>query len=277
MLISCPECRKQVSDQAGSCPHCGFKIVPKPVAMVACTQCQTQMRADAKHCPKCGRVPGKSRVGLTAFASVIALTVLALLLNLGGRSTDGPTQVVTTEAAPAPPALDDRLAAAGEKLSVAEPPPAEPPLPEPPPAEPPSPWSYQEQASAMDDAKTKIACTSSTNQVTLDFPYKNTGASLCIRRSPKFGLDAFVTLDGEGQILCRTYDGCTVRVRFDARPARAFPGVDAADHSTNIVFIKSVPKLIAELRKSDKATVELEFYQNGVQSLEFDTQQFEWK
>lgn len=26
MIISCPECKNQVSDQADSCPHCGFKI-----------------------------------------------------------------------------------------------------------------------------------------------------------------------------------------------------------------------------------------------------------
>ena len=25
-LISCPECKKQVSDQAKSCPHCGVKL-----------------------------------------------------------------------------------------------------------------------------------------------------------------------------------------------------------------------------------------------------------
>ncbi len=25
-LIKCPECRREVSDTAGSCPHCGFKI-----------------------------------------------------------------------------------------------------------------------------------------------------------------------------------------------------------------------------------------------------------
>ena len=26
MIISCPECNNQVSDQADSCPHCGLKI-----------------------------------------------------------------------------------------------------------------------------------------------------------------------------------------------------------------------------------------------------------
>ena len=27
MIIQCPECNGKVSDQAGSCPHCGVRIV----------------------------------------------------------------------------------------------------------------------------------------------------------------------------------------------------------------------------------------------------------
>ena len=30
-LIVCPECGKQVSDQAESCPHCGYPV-PKYIA-----------------------------------------------------------------------------------------------------------------------------------------------------------------------------------------------------------------------------------------------------
>lgn len=29
-LIKCPECKKEVSDSAESCPHCGYGIKPKP-------------------------------------------------------------------------------------------------------------------------------------------------------------------------------------------------------------------------------------------------------
>lgn len=241
------------------------------MAMKPCRECKTEISTSAKQCPKCG-APVKTGLGFLGWTAVV-IVVLAVVGALGNArkgaespTTDSPTTVATAPSTGTfyvPPA--DPEWEATKNLGAAEPVAA------------PSPWSYEEQASAMDNAKTKIACTSSTNQVSLDFPYKNTGASLCIRKSPKSGLDAFVALDGEGQILCRTYEGCSVRVRFDTRPARAFPAVDAADHSTNIVFIKSVPKLITELKKSSKAVVELEFYQNGVQSLEFNTEQFEWK
>ena len=29
MLINCPECSKEISDKCGSCPHCGYSIIPK--------------------------------------------------------------------------------------------------------------------------------------------------------------------------------------------------------------------------------------------------------
>jgi hypothetical protein len=31
-LIICPECRKQISDTAQSCPNCGYKLTPEKVA-----------------------------------------------------------------------------------------------------------------------------------------------------------------------------------------------------------------------------------------------------
>ncbi len=44
-LIACPECNKQVSDQAPACPHCGFPIsrpASKPngaVQLMNCPDC----------------------------------------------------------------------------------------------------------------------------------------------------------------------------------------------------------------------------------------------
>ncbi len=239
------------------------------MAMKPCKECKNEISTSAKHCPKCG-APVKHGIGFFGWIGIAFLTLLVIgALGNARKHTEAPTTVATAPRTSSPyvPPADPEWEATkklGAELAAT-------------PAQPSSPWSYEEQGSAMDDVRTRIACTSSTNQVSLDFPYKNTGAQLCIRQSPKFGLDAFVTLDKDGQILCSTYNGCTVRVRFDKRPARAFSAVDAADHSTNIVFIKNVSKLIAELKKSSKTAVELEFFRNGVQSLEFNTAQFEWK
>lgn len=154
--------------------------------------------------------------------------------------------------------------------------PATTPVPVTPPAPPLPPWRYTTDVDEMTDKKTQLACTVSTNDVRLDFPYKSVPARLCIRQSPKFGLDAYVELVGDGQFICRSYDGCSVSIRFGKAAASKFSATDAADGSSNIVFITNPSRLIAGLRNTEKTLVSATFYQAGVQTMEFDTKDFTW-
>jgi hypothetical protein len=138
-------------------------------------------------------------------------------------------------------------------------------------AEPASPWTYKESKDPMRDKVTKTTCTTSLNTAKLPSPYSDVTARLCLRRSPKFGTDAFVHLDGDGQILCTSYQGCRVHVRYGDRPVVTFGAVGAADGSSNVIFFASGPKFISGLRGSKKTMIELEFYQAGVQRLDFNT------
>ena len=56
-LISCPECGKQISDKASSCPHCGCSL-GKPTLQVKesprCSNCGFQLSEGVSYCPKCG-------------------------------------------------------------------------------------------------------------------------------------------------------------------------------------------------------------------------------
>jgi hypothetical protein len=136
-------------------------------------------------------------------------------------------------------------------------------------------WIYSEEGSALQDAKTKLACTHSSDQVHLTFPYHDTGGELCIRRSPRRGLDAYVALDGNGQVLCGI-ESCSVHVRFDKQPVKSFPAVGAADHSTNILFLNRTAALVAALKKSSQTVIELRLYEAGDQTLTFDTSALKW-
>ena len=49
-LIICPECGKEISDQASACPNCGA-----PVAKKFCQHCGEQIDKDCIICPKCGK------------------------------------------------------------------------------------------------------------------------------------------------------------------------------------------------------------------------------
>lgn len=53
-LIKCPECGKEISDQAASCPTCGFPINPQVIANPI-NQSPSQIKSDdTLKCPKCG-------------------------------------------------------------------------------------------------------------------------------------------------------------------------------------------------------------------------------
>jgi hypothetical protein len=136
-------------------------------------------------------------------------------------------------------------------------------------------WVYTSTADAMSDKETKKACTTSTNEIVQAFPYHNTTAHLCVRQSPKWGLDAFVELDDSGQILCGI-ESCSLPVRFDKKPTQKYPAVGAADNSTNIIFIRRSAGLVAELKKSSSTAVEVTLFENGVQPLTFNTAGLEW-
>lgn len=179
------------------------------------------------------------------------------------------------EAATAP-AAGDAKPADSAKPAAPVPAPASPDADKPAaPAEPATAWRYDQSEDPMGGV-TKTACVTSVNEVSLDFPYHTQPMTLCLRRSPKFGLDAYASLVSDGQILCSTYSRCHIRVRFDDKPAVAWSGADAADGSSNIVFLTRTAGLIAKIKSAKRMRLELEFYQAGVQTVEFPVEGLKW-
>lgn len=131
-------------------------------------------------------------------------------------------------------------------------------------------WRYEEETDPINDRKTLSGCVNSRDQVYLPPPYQPTSARLCVRRSAKYGMQVVFLLNDDGQIMCDSYSSCRVRVRFDDKPALVLSGNDAADHSTNVVFLP-VTRMAAGLRHAKSTLVELTYYQAGSQSVVFDT------
>lgn len=55
-MISCPECGREISDQAATCPHCGTPI--KKTDKKFCQHCGESIDKDCVVCPKCGKRVG---------------------------------------------------------------------------------------------------------------------------------------------------------------------------------------------------------------------------
>jgi hypothetical protein len=189
-------------------------------------------------------------------------------LIFGGPSGPAadPTAAAATAAADAA-ALDVPVIEPATETPVAEP--AAAPLPA-------SDWRIDEQADPLTDRTIKTACATSSNQVYLSPPYGPRGARLCIRQHPKFGRDAYLTLDGSGQILCRSYDGCTIQIRFDDGPVQTFSANGPSDNSSETIFVANEGRFITSAKAASRIRVQLEFYQNGNQTFDFPARGLEW-
>lgn len=142
--------------------------------------------------------------------------------------------------------------------------------------EPASDWSYHERVDPMTDGITSRACVTSKNKAQLTWPYTPASADLCIRQSPKYGLDVFVALNGDGQIICRRSQDCTIPIRFGDGSAQSFSGGNASDGSSNMVFVVNSQRFVTAAKSADTIRVQLTFYQAGDQVLEFETKGLEW-
>ena len=136
-------------------------------------------------------------------------------------------------------------------------------------------WAYDEEPDKMGRGTVKRAWTTSLNKVDFDFPYAGEQyARLTLRTHPEYGKDVILSID-RGQFLCR-FDGCSVLVRFDEGKAERYSAAEPADHSTTTLFISGFDKLVANAKRSKKAMIEAQFYQEGARVFEFAVEGLEW-
>lgn len=131
-------------------------------------------------------------------------------------------------------------------------------------------WHYRTDLDKMTSKEVRVATIQSSNSLELSSPYagRNHGY-LSVRQHPKYGLDVIVGIQ-KGQLLCRSYDGCAVLVRFDAAPPIKFSASSAADHDPTLIFLNDSRRFIAQAQKAKRILVQAAIYQNGDQILEFN-------
>jgi hypothetical protein len=116
---------------------------------------------------------------------------------------------------------------------------------------------------------------SSSNTVDFKFPYSGAQkATLILRTHPHHGEDILFHIT-KGQILCSSYEGSTVLVRFDDEEPISFSAEGAADHSTNTIFIGNYNRFIGKMLKATKVRIEVTIYQEGSRVFEFDVSSFD--
>lgn len=135
-------------------------------------------------------------------------------------------------------------------------------------------WFYSSPNDDMTGNPIRTAYTSSTNTMSLDFPYQGEQhATLRIRSHPRYGHDIIVDIE-QGQILCQSYEDCTIAVRFDNGPLQHFSAVGPSDNSSDSVFIRSYDRFVGLMKKAKRVTVELPIFQAGNHAMIFDVSGF---
>lgn len=135
-------------------------------------------------------------------------------------------------------------------------------------------WHYRADEDAMTSGIRKTASVESTNTVNFGFPYAGPQhGRLTLRTDPRHGKDVIFRIE-QGQILCPSFEGCSVQVRFDdAKPVR-FSASGAADHSTEVIFLDDYNGFLSRMKKSKRIRIAVQIYQNGSPVFEFDVSAF---
>jgi hypothetical protein len=132
-------------------------------------------------------------------------------------------------------------------------------------------WKYDETIDKMSGKKTAHATMESSNSLDLSFPYKGANhGNLTVRQHPSYGLDVIFSID-KGQLLCSSYDGCNVSVKFDDKPPVKFSASSAADHDSKVIFLRTTSRFVESARKAKTILIQPTVYQAGSPVLEFKT------
>lgn len=130
-------------------------------------------------------------------------------------------------------------------------------------------WSYESTTDKMSGKSMDVATLASQDSLNLPFPYAGTNyAHLMIRRHPQYGLDVIYSVQ-KGQILCPSYSGCTVKVKFGDKAPVSFSASPSDDRDTTYVFLRDAKRFIASAKSVDSFLIQPPLYKGGAAVSEF--------
>lgn len=228
--------------------------------MTKCRECGNEISTNADACPKCGakqvHTSGCAKIVLIFLGVIVVLSVIGRC-SLG--SSDSTSHAVSTTA----PAASDQVTHSVSAATIPHAP------------EMGSQWTYDKSEDQMAKGAVYGAAVQSTNTAEFDFPYAGPQhATLTLRTHPRHGKDVIFNIE-RGQILCRSYEDCTILVRFDDQKAQSYSAIGAADNSTETIFIRNYSRFLSSMLKAKTVRIAAEVYQQGAPVFEFDVRGFD--
>jgi hypothetical protein len=225
------------------------------MALIKCKECGTEVSSKAITCPKCGVRVAAKPMGCGTLIGVILLGGIIIFVFSSIFSSDTGSVVTSL---PSTSSLSTPITNTN-----------------PAPVAPGSQWLYSQVADAMSKGTTYHAAVSSKNTVEFDFPYAGAQhATLNLRVDPRYGKEVIFSIE-RGQILCHSYEDCTVLVRFDDEKTTNYSAVGAADNSTETIFIRNYDRFVEKMLKAKQVRISTNIYQQSAPVFEFDVSNFD--
>lgn len=136
-------------------------------------------------------------------------------------------------------------------------------------------WTYSSDIDEMTSKKSRTGMIESENSVEFDFPYQGPQhATLVLRDHPSYGRDVLLMIQ-RGQILCQSYETCTIRIRFDDGEPSSWEAIGPGDNSSTSIFIQGAERFRQRMRKAKIVRIQIPVYQEGRPTFEFQVGGFD--
>lgn len=136
-------------------------------------------------------------------------------------------------------------------------------------------WKYETDTDKMTSKLQYFAAINSTNTLNFAAPYDGGSTAKITVRNQARKNEVILTID-KGQFICAVSEGCAIKIRFDNDPAITVRGNEPSDYSSTTLFIDPASKIIMHAKKAKKMIIQAEFYQEGLQNMEFNIDGFKW-
>lgn len=220
---------------------------------IKCKKCNAMVSSKVKACPLCGTRVTANSTGCGTIIGVIFLS-LVIFLVISSIFFSGTENNSTSTATNSP---ESETKSSPESIVLG------------------SQWSYNQVADEMSKGTAYLATVDSSNTVDFDFPYSGEQrALLALRIDPRYGKDIIFKIE-KGQILCSSYEGCTVLVRFDDGKASNYTAASSADNSTETIYIRNYNRFVENMLKAKKVRISTTIFQEGAPVFEFDVSGFD--
>lgn len=135
-------------------------------------------------------------------------------------------------------------------------------------------WKYSEETDKMTDKAIYFARCNATNTFNFSFPYEGGSVlSLLVRK-----------MDGNNEVILQISKGqfssaynSSVEMKFDNGKILSYDFTEAADGSSNYIFLHPASSIIKKIRNSKSIKIEAPFFEQGRQVADFDVSGLDWK